>query len=128
MTTAYNGRLFSAIVSEGKPFRIVWDGQVQEYDLFAVPKGAPNRDAAMEYIRFATGTEPLAAQTKWIAYGPTRKSSIPLVGLYEDGKTEMKPLLPTSQDNMTNALQSSHDFWVDHETEITERFTTWLSR
>ncbi|MBB1490647.1 MULTISPECIES: ABC transporter substrate-binding protein [unclassified Paracoccus (in: a-proteobacteria)] len=128
MTTAYNGRLFSAIAAENKPFKIVWDGQVQEYELFAVPKGTPNRDAAMDYIRFATGTQRLADQTKWIAYGPARKSSIPLVGTFEDGTTEMKPFLPTNQDNMANALQSSHDFWVDRETEITERFTTWLSR
>ena len=127
MSTAYNGRLFAAMVSEGKPFQIVWDGQVQEYDLFAIPKGSPNKDEALEYIKFATGTKPLADQTKWIAYGPTRKSSLPLVGTYEDGKTEMQPHLPTAEANMKNALVSSYDYWVDRETEMTERFNTWLA-
>ncbi len=46
MTTAYNGRLFSAAVDDGKPFKTVWDGQVYEYDLFVIPKGAPNKEEA----------------------------------------------------------------------------------
>lgn len=127
MTTAYNGRLFSAVVTEGKPFEVVWDGQVYEYELFGIPKGAPNKDEAMEYIKFATGTQRLADQTKWISYGPARKSSLPLVGLFEDGKTEMAPYMPTTEANMKRSLRSSVDFWVDRDVEISERFNTWLT-
>ncbi len=128
MTTAYNGRLFAAMVAENKPFEIVWDGQVLEYELFAIPRGAPNLEDALEYIKFATGTERLANQTKWISYGPARRSSIPLVGLFEDEETEMTPHLPTNEDNLRNSLQSSYEFWVDHEMEIAERFNTWLAQ
>lgn len=127
MSTAYNGRIFNAAVTEGKPFEIVWDGQVYEYNLFAIPKGAPHKDAALEFIKFATDTQRLADQAKWISYGPARKSSAPLVGLYHDGKTEMAPNMPTNPDNMKNALGSSYDFWVDHEAELTERFESWVS-
>ena len=67
MTTAYNGRLFAAMVAENKPFEIVWDGQVLEYELFAIPRGAPNLADALEYSKFATGTERLAEQPKWIS-------------------------------------------------------------
>lgn len=127
MTTAYNGRIFNAAVTEGKPFQIVWDGQVYEYNLFAIPKGAPHKEAALEFIKFATDTQRLADQAKWISYGPARRSSAGLVGLYHDGKTEMAPNMPTSPENMKNALGSSYDFWVDHESELTERFNAWLS-
>lgn len=127
MTTAYNGRLFSAVVTEGKPFKVVWDGQVYEFDLFGIPKGAPNKDEALEYVKFATSTQPLADQTKWISYGPTRKSSLPLVGLFEDGKTEMAGNLPTAEANMKHSLRTSVDFWVDRDVEITQRFNTWLT-
>lgn len=127
MTTAYNGRLFSAVVTEGKPFEVVWDGQVYEYELFGIPKGAPNKDEALEYIKFATGTQRLADQTKWISYGPARRSSLPLVGLFEDGKTEMAPNMPTADANMKRALRTSVDFWVDRDVEISERFNTWLT-
>ena len=127
MSTAYNGRLFAAEVSEAKPFKTVWDGQVYEYDLFVIPKGAPNLEAAMEFVKFATSTQALADQAKWIAYGPSRKSSAALVGLFTDGKTEMAPYMPTNPANMTNALASSYDFWVDHDGELNERFNAWLA-
>jgi putative spermidine/putrescine transport system substrate-binding protein len=127
MTTAYNGRIFAAAVSEGKPFEVVWDGQVYEYDLFVIPKGAPNKDEALEFIKFATSTQALADQAKWISYGPARKSSGPLVGLYQDGKTEMGPHMPTAAENLTNALPSSYEFWVDRDAELNERFNAWLA-
>ncbi|MDO5703998.1 MAG: ABC transporter substrate-binding protein [Paracoccus sp. (in: a-proteobacteria)] len=127
MTTAYNGRLFSAVVAEGKPFQTVWDRHVLELLMFAIPKDAPNKDQAWDFIRFATSTQRLADQTKWISYGPVRRSSIPLVGLFEDDKTEMQQYLPTTEEHLNTALHSSYDFWVDHETEITERFNAWLT-
>lgn len=127
MTTAYNGRIFAAAVAEGKPFEVVWDGQVYEYDLFVIPKGAPNKDEALEFIKFATSTQALADQAKWISYGPARKSSGPLVGLYQDGKTEMGPHMPTAAENLTNALPSSYEFWVDRDAELNERFNAWLA-
>lgn len=127
MTTAYNGRIFAAAAAEGKPFQTVWDGQVYEFDLFVVPKGAPNAAEAIEFVKFATSTQALADQAKWISYGPARKSSAPLVGLYQDGKTEMAPYMPTNPANMTNALGSSYEFWVDHDSELNERFNAWLA-
>lgn len=127
MTTAYNGRIFGAEVGEGKPFVTVWDGQVYEYDLFVIPKGAPNLDAALEFVKFATSTQALADQAKWISYGPARLSSGPLVGLYQDGKTEMGPYMPTAEANLGNALASSYEFWVDHDAELNERFNAWLA-
>ncbi len=127
MTTAYNGRIFAAAVAEGKPFGTVWDGQVYEYDLYVIPKGAPNKDEALEFVKFATSTQALADQAKWIAYGPSRKSSAALVGLFNDGKTEMAPYMPTNPDNMKNALGSSYEFWVDHDAELNERFNAWLA-
>ena len=127
MSMAYNGRIFGAAIAEGKPFEIVWDGQVYEYNLFVIPKGAGKQEQALEFIKFATDTQRLADQAKWISYGPARKSSAGLVGLYQDGKTEMAPHMPTNPDNMTNALASSYEFWVDHEAELAERFSAWLS-
>jgi putative spermidine/putrescine transport system substrate-binding protein len=127
MTTAYNGRIFAAAAGEGKPFNTVWDGQVYEYDLFVIPKGAPNVAEAKEFVAFATSTQALADQAKWISYGPARKSSGSLVGLYQDGKTEMGPYMPTAAANLTNALASSYEFWVDHDSELNERFNSWLA-
>ncbi len=128
MSIAWNGRIFNAAVAEGQPFQIIWDGQVYEPEGFVIPKGAPNLDAALQFVAFATSTEPLANAATWISYGPTRASSAPLVGVFKgDGVTPMAPHLPTSPENLANALLSDYEFWVDRDAELNERFNAWLA-
>jgi putative spermidine/putrescine transport system substrate-binding protein len=128
MTTAYNGRIFAAAVGEGKPFQIVWDGQIYENEMYVVPKGAPNKDLAMEFIAYATSTDGLRAQAQQISYGPARKSSMLEELVFKDGKTVMATHLPTAPENLTNALETSSAFWVDHDAELNERFQAWLAQ
>jgi len=127
MTTAYNGRIFNAAVDENKPFVIVWDGQILDFDLYVIPKGAPNKELALEFIKYATDTQRLADQAKYIAYGPARKSSAPLIGLFMDGKTKMGPHMPTAPANMKNALVNNFEFWADRDSELNERFNAWIT-
>ncbi len=128
MTTAYNGRIFNAAIAESKPFEIVWDGQIYENEMYAIPKGAPNKDKALEFIAYATSTEGLRAQATYISYGPARKSALKEELVYKDGKTVMGPHLPTAPENMGNALETSADFWVDRNAELNERFNAWLAQ
>jgi putative spermidine/putrescine transport system substrate-binding protein len=128
MSTAYNGRIFNAAVTEGKPFQILWDGQILDFDLFVIPKGSPNVADAMKYVAFATDSQRLADQAKYISYGPARKSSAALVGLYKDGKTEMAGHMPTAPENLKNALVNDFAYWVDHDGELNERFNAWLAQ
>ena len=121
MTTAYNGRLFNAIVNENKPFEIVWDGQVWDIDLWVMPKGTPNKDRAWEFIKFSSDTQRLADQAKFISYGPVRKSSFPKV------LPEMQPHMPTAPANFENPLQNDFEFWADYGDELNERFNAWLA-
>ena len=129
MTTAYNGRIFNAVAAEDKPFEIVWDGQVWDLDLWIIPKGAPNKDAAMDFLAFSTATEQLAGQASWISYGPTRQSSAPLVASYATKPDlAMGPQMPTAPENFKNALQNDFEFWADNQDELNERFNAWLAQ
>ncbi len=127
MSTAYNGRIFNAAVAEGQPLEVVWDGQILDFDLFVVPKGAPNAENAMKFIAYATDTKRLADQASWISYGPARKSSGAMVGKYSDGMTDMAPHMPTAAANLDNALVNNFEFWVDMDAELNERFNAWLA-
>ena len=129
MTTAYNGRIFNAVASEDKPFEIVWDGQVWDLDLWVMPKGAPNKEAALDFMKYSTGTEALAAQASWISYGPARKSSGALVGSFHN-KPELKMAahMPTAPNNLTNALQNNFEYWADNQDQLTEQFNAWLAK
>ena len=128
MSTAYNGRVFDAAVGEGQPLKIVWDGQILGLDMFVIPKGAPDKEAALKFIAFATSPKQLAAQASWISYGPARKSSTSLVGVYKDGKTQMAPHMPNAPANLKRALITDYEFWADKDAELNERFNAWLAQ
>lgn len=122
MTTAYNGRLFNAIVNEGKPFVIVWDGQVWDIDLWGIPKGADGGQTAIDFIDYSTDTQRLADQALYISYGPARKSSMEIMN------EDIKPHLPTAEGNFDNALQNSYEWWADNQDDMSERFNAWLAQ
>ena len=129
MTTAYNGRIFDAEIGEGKPFKIIWDGQIQELDVLSVVKGTKNLAAAMQFIAFATDTQRLADQAQWIAYGPARRSSLPLVGTYySKPDVDMKLHMPNAPENSKNALQIDFLWWADHQEELNQRWSAWLAK
>lgn len=128
MSTAYNGRIFNAAIAEGQPLEVVWDGQILDFDLWVIPRGAPNVEDALKFIAYSTDTQRLADQASWISYGPARKSSGALVGLYSDGMTEMAPHMPTAEANLTNALVNNYEFWVDNDAQLNERFNAWLAQ
>jgi putative spermidine/putrescine transport system substrate-binding protein len=128
MTTGYNGRFFDAQVMEGKPFVIIWDSQLQELDVLSIVKGTKNKDAAMQFIAFATDTQRLADQAQWIAYGPARRSSLPLVGQHAVKGVDMMPHMPNAPQNSANAMQLDFLWWADHQEELNQRWSAWLAK
>ena len=121
-SSAYNGRLYNAITVEKQPIVIAWDTQVYDLDGFVIPKGAPNQDAVMDFLAFATSGKVLADSTRYISYGPVRKSSTPHIA------ADILPHLPTAPQNFKNALQYNTDWWADRVTEMSERFNAWLAQ
>ena len=127
MTTGYNGRFFDAMINENQPFTLFWPNQILDFNLYAIPKGAPHPEEAWKFIKYATDSQRLADQATYISYGPARRSSAAMVGLYKDGKTEIAPYLPTYPEHLEKALTTSVDFWADYDVELSERFNTWLA-
>jgi len=128
MTTAYNGRIFNAQVSENKPFTIVWDGQILDLDLWVIPKGSKNVANALKFVAFSTDTQRLADQAKYISYGPARKSSAPMIGNHAETGVAMLPHMPTAAENLENAVLNDFAWWADHQDEMNERFASWLAQ
>lgn len=124
--SGYNGRMFNAQVNEGQPFEIIWDAQVFELDGWVVPKG--KLDKVKDYLKFATDTQRLADQAKYISYGPARNSSAAKVSTHAEKGIDMKPHMPTYGPNFKTALPKDDEFWADHLDELTERFNAWLAQ
>ena len=125
MAVGYSGRIFRAAVGDRQRLGVVWDGQIYDLDLWAIPKGAKNKDGAMRFIAFATDPARLAAQAQLIAYGPMRKSALALVGKHPIIDVEMKDYLPTAPDNFKKALRFDDAWWTAHGAELQKRFEEW---
>ena len=128
MSTAYNGRIFNAQVLERQPFTVVWDGQVLDSGGFGIVAGTQNLAAARQLLAFADRPEIQAAFSRYISYGPARRSGRPLVTTHEETGVEMAPHMPTSEANVVRALSNDWEWWSDNADDVNERFSAWLAR
>ncbi len=79
MAIAYNGRVGAANLAEGENFEYIWEGQVLDQEYLCLTTGAPNRDAAIDFMMHASSPASQAEQAKYITYGPMRASGIPII-------------------------------------------------
>ena len=130
MGSTYNGRLFALIEEQGQPVGMLWDAQVFDLDGWIIPAGlSPEREArALDYVRFATDTQRLADQAKYISYGPARASSAPLVGQHAELGIDMAPHMPTDPANATNTFLYNYEWWADYRDDLDAKFQVWLSQ
>ena len=122
MTMAYNGRIYDAQKNEGKPFKIVWDGQVYDYEWWGVPVGSGKEASAEKFVTFASQPDVIGQLSRYISYAPPRPSAIATI------PADILPNIPTAPANFSNALQIDAEFWADNFDVINNRFQTWLSR
>lgn len=121
MSAAYNGRISAAQV-EGKNLKVVWNGSIYDVDSWAIPKGSPNKADALKFIRFASQPDNQAVFSGEIAYGPVNLKAVPAI----DAKVAAG--LPTSPENMTGAMATDTEFWVEHGENLEQRFNAWAAR
>lgn len=121
LTTVYNGRI-DAANREGRNLKIYWPGGIYDLDYWAIPRGTPNKDAALKFIAFSLQPEQQAAYAQNIAYGPANHQAL--------AKLDKKVLddLPTSTANAKEALQFSVAFWADQGESLEKRFAAWATQ
>jgi putative spermidine/putrescine transport system substrate-binding protein len=124
MGSTYNGRLYSVIEEQGQPVGMMWDAQVFDLDGWIIPAGLPDDKLARvkDFVKFATDTQRLADQAKYISYGPARASSAPKV------PEDMKQHMPTDPANSANTFLYNYTFWADYRDDIDAKFQAWLAQ
>jgi putative spermidine/putrescine transport system substrate-binding protein len=102
--------------------------QVFDMDGWVIPAGLSDEKLARvkDFVFFATDTQRLADQAKWISYGPARNSSAPLVSTHADLGIDMAPHMPTDPANAANTLLYNYEFWADYRDDIDAKFQSWL--
>lgn len=112
----------SAAKEEGADFTVNMDGRVIELDLFGIPKGSQNKDAAIDFIRYASSSNALASMVGHLPNGPTRNSSMALLS---DDTLEQIPNGPAYEDKLH--ILSDAKWWAENHARLEEAFRSWLS-
>ncbi|MCM2562852.1 extracellular solute-binding protein [Lutimaribacter sp. EGI FJ00015] len=128
--STYNGRLFSLIVEQDQPVSMMWDSQSYDLDGWIIPAGLEEDRLArvLDFLYFATDTQRLADQAKYISYGPARKSSAPLVSDHAELGIAMGPHMPTNPENAVNSFVQNYEWWADYRDDLDSKFQAWLAR
>ena len=125
MATALNGDVQA--VKDYAP-GMIWDHQLYELDVFGIPAGDPDKQRALDFIAYATGSKPLAAVANWVGFGPARRSAITLVKNNPETGLAMRPVLPTAPENFRNAFAIDDGWWLAHGNQLASRWREFVSR
>jgi putative spermidine/putrescine transport system substrate-binding protein len=116
MTMIWNGRAWSAKNIDKKPVEIQWNQQIVTADYLVVPKGTPNKDAAMKFIAYATCAANNAKPSDYIPYGPTNNNSKP-------NPDKVKDLSVSNADE--NSAYFNDKFLIDNFDQIDAAWQAW---
>lgn len=122
MTTGWNGRFDNAI-KDGAKTAYSFNQGLLDYDCFAIPKGAPNKDTAMEFLAVISSPELQVNLPKHITYGPTNKMAYELGAM----DPELAKKMPSHPDNAAKQLPISLDWYAKWETDAAEMYEEMLT-
>lgn len=118
MALIANGRAWAAKHENNRPVEIQWKDGILVADYWVIPKGAPNKDVAMEFIAWATCANNNPNLATYIPYGPSNVNA--------EAPADVAPDLPSSH--------ADEMFWKDEEwyaaniTEATDRYQDWVTQ
>lgn len=128
MASGYNGRFFAAANNDGAPITIVWDAQILDYGVWAVPIGSRQKELAKEFVRFVTAVDRLAELAEHISYGPARQSVLSRIGRHWRSQVPMRDHLPNASRNNRRSLRRDSQWYARTEALRHRRFEAWFAR
>ena len=122
MITGWNGR-FDVVAKDGAKVAYTFNQALLDYDCFAIPKGAPNKDLAMKFLAEISKPQYQAEFTKYITYGPTNKKAYDLGTI--DAAYAKK--LPSYPDNAATQLTINLEWYIKFEAQAAAAYENMLS-
>jgi putative spermidine/putrescine transport system substrate-binding protein len=116
MSMMWNGRAWSAKNIDNNPVEIQWNQQIVTADYLVVPKGTPNKEAAMRFIAYTACAENNGKPSEYIPYGPTNVNSTANPAMVND-------LSVTNADE--NSAYFDDEYLVNNFDEIDAAWQDW---
>ena len=122
MVTGWNGR-FDVAAKDGAAVSYTFNQALLDYDCYAIPKGAPNKDLAMQFLAEIAKPEYQAEFTKYITYGPTNNTAYELGLIDEDYARQ----LPSHPDNAARQLPINLQWYIENEADASAAYQDMLT-
>ena len=122
MTTGWNGR-FDNAKKDGAKVGYTFNQALLDYDCFAMPKGAPNKEMAMKFLAEVSKAEYQANLPFHITYGPTNKKAYEVT----TAPKELIESLPSHPKNVPLMLSVSLDWYAKHRSEALDLYMEMIS-
>lgn len=116
---AWNGRAYD-LLKKGVPVEMSFDQQVAYMGYHVVPKGAPNKEAALGFIEQSLTPEAQAKFAELTAYSPVNTAAFDLID------PEIGKFLPTFESNNATTVWLSESYWTENLDMVVERWNSWL--
>lgn len=108
------------IVRHGAPVKLQPKATVMTWSVLVVPKGAPNKEAAMRFLAFTLTPQAQADVAMEYFYGPVTAEAWKLIP--EETVSE----LSGSPAMTEHAIYLNADYWAENLESASEKFHTWL--
>lgn len=123
MLSIWNGRL-DAVVDDGINAGYTYNEGIAALDCLAIPRGAPNKDLAMEALAMMLAPEQQANMPQYINYGPTTSLAFDL-GIITDEQVAISPSAP---DNLAVQVITDADWWAENRQAVQSRWDEFITR
>jgi putative spermidine/putrescine transport system substrate-binding protein len=121
MTPTWNGRVEGAR-RNGVPVELVWNQALLIGAPYVVPKGAPHKDNAMKFIKFALQADRMAEFAKDFYSGPSVTAALPLV------PADVRGRLPTDPDNLKQMARFNGEWYAENGEALGKQWEKWMSQ
>lgn len=111
-----------ASLDEKAPFAPIWDQTMVTFHTLVVPKGSPNKDAAMDFIEFALEPEQSAAFAEAAGVSPTNKKAVTKL---DENATRVNAF--DKAVNTGNVVTTDAEWWGANVTKVADTYNTWLN-
>ena len=119
MATVWNGRIYT-IQQNGAKVKPIWHNQLLRTDVWAIPKGAANRENAQKLAAFITMAVPQARLSYIIPYGFVNNKSAALM------PADRLAQLPTAPAIKQDLLVYNSAWWADNHDAVQARWNKFL--
>ena len=119
MAVIWNGRM-KALLDSGVPVAPQWNQGALATDVWAIPKGAPNKENAQKFMAFITMAIPQARLSKLIPYGSVNNASSQYMT-----PAELESLI-TAPPIVDQLFVYDSGWWADNADTVLNRWNEWI--